>query len=61
MEDLVEKVNERFLRNILDAPDTMKLGALTSAYLDFAHAAKIMQDRELDLEDWLCGDECCQC
>ena len=64
MEDLVEKVNEKFLRGILNVsvlePGVEVLQRLTSAYLDFARAAKTMQDMWLDLNDWSCEDECCQ-
>jgi hypothetical protein len=59
MEDLVEKVNEKFLEIILESKPEV-LGGITSAYLDFTRAAKTMQDKELDLDYWLCGDECCQ-
>lgn len=64
MEDLVEKINEKFLKCILSALDPaipVEIShSLTSAYLTFAQAAKTMQDMELDLDSCLCGDECCQ-
>jgi hypothetical protein len=56
MEDLVEKVNEKFLQNILSVLDPGRsvevLQRLTSAYLDFTRAAKTMQDVELNSDDW---------
>jgi len=60
MEDLVEKVNEKFLNAILNMQEVISLGALASAYLDFTHAAATMQGMKLDLDNWLCEDECCQ-
>lgn len=60
MEDLAEKVNEKFLMIILESQDPTRLGILTSAYLDFARATQVMQETELQLENWLIEDECCQ-
>ena len=53
MEDLVRVVNEKFLEAILETQNSTRLGMLTSAYLDFAHAAQVMQSMELeDFDEW---------
>lgn len=44
MENLVEQVNEKFLKAILLTQDPVGLGILTSAYRDFAHVARAMLD-----------------
>jgi len=54
---LVEEVNEKFLEAILDSENPTALDILTSAYLNFAHAAEVMQDVILGDEDEWDEDE----
>ena len=60
MENLVEKVNERFLEMILRSTNPTELDILTSAYRNFVCSSQIMQDIGLTLDDLPCCDECCQ-
>ncbi|MBE3137689.1 MAG: hypothetical protein IMZ43_09930 [Thermoplasmata archaeon] len=43
MEDLVKKVEEKFLNAILDMQEVIGLAGLASAYLDFTRAVQTIQ------------------